>query len=568
MKSFFKQWLAFAFLAGMPAFSQEPSEKPEASYKMSLRASEALAPNKPYTVPRGFHGPEWRESGKYSALLGPSYWTEEGEDPTATWNPDLRTAGSWRVSFWKVFTGTSGDDAKAPFIIHCGSVQKRVELDLSKSPAEWLVLGTWDFKADRDEYVEVRPGPQKSKKTRLGEMKFERVNASGAVLETIVVDLARILPAPPFSDFIGHPNRGELVSLWRKNILVPAARDRFDSGNGMTAGELVLLTLRASGDTNTRDEKEAFQKASRMGLLASTPVPFEQKNLSQKANRSQGRALFAALAKKIGKEISPEELFKLVPGLVEDGELSRTQAHLLARRFLHRVAYAGPKPEASWKKVFDETFKGTDLDMNEWISANGPSGHIASSRWKENAIVSNGQLHLVQRKENRGGQEWTSGSVWTKKQWQYGYMECSYRYAAASGINQSFWMFSDPRVPRVELDQNEGLYPDTIRPHYIIHPKGAGWVGDAPRPKVYGDKTIHAGENLAEDFHVYGLYWDEKELIYYFDGVEIHRIPNELAHAPVAVYLSTAIFAGATGHGNPAAHGTSMDVEWVSVWQK
>lgn len=568
MKSISKLLLSTAFFITTFAFPQEPSEKPEASYRISLRFNDASSPKKPNAIPRGFCGPEWMESGKYMALLGPSFWTEQGEDPTATWNPDIRTPGSWRVSVWKVFTGTSGDDPKAPFTVYAGGASHRVDVDLSKGPAEWMTLGTWDFKADRDEYAEIRPGSQKSKKTRLGEMKFERLDAAGNILETIVVDLARILPAPPFSDFFGHPNRGELISLWRKNILVPCSRDRFDSGNGMSVGELLLLTVRASGSTNTSDEKEAFQKASRMGIITSIQPSPELKNLSQKASRAQARSLFIALSKKIGKEMTSEAVSKLVPGLSEDGALSRTEVHLLARRFLHRVAYAGPKPGSSWKQIFEETFNGNELNMNEWISANGPSGHIASSRWKENAVVSNGQLHLIQKKENRGGQEWTSGSVWTKKQWQYGYMECSYRYAAASGINQSFWMFSDPRVPRVELDQNEGQFPDLIRAHYIIHPKGANWVGDFPRPTVYGNKNIRTGENLADDFHVYGLYWDEKELIFYFDGAEIHRIPNELAHAPVAVYLSTAIFAGATGHGNPAADGTSMDVEWVRVWQK
>ncbi len=50
-----------------------------------------------------------------------------------------------------------------------------------------------------------------------------------------------------------------------------------------------------------------------------------------------------------------------------------------------------------------------------WVSQNGPSGHILSSRRRENAVVSNGVLRLVARKERRDGQEWTAGSVWTRR---------------------------------------------------------------------------------------------------------------------------------------------------------
>jgi hypothetical protein len=74
------------------------------------------------------------------------------------------------------------------------------------------------------------------------------------------------------------------------------------------------------------------------------------------------------------------------------------------------TGFAAPPP--GYVLVFSDEFSGTtaDLDKN-WDFQNGPSGHILSSRWRENAVVTNGFLRLVARKEKRGGQEWTAGSL-------------------------------------------------------------------------------------------------------------------------------------------------------------
>ena len=94
-----------------------------------------------------------------------------------------------------------------------------------------------------------------------------------------------------------------------------------------------------------------------------------------------------------------------------------------------------------WELAWSEEFDGPEAELEvEWKSQNGPSGHILSSRWRENAVVTNGFLRLVARKEKRGGQEWTAGSIWTREMFQYGYFECRYRYAAAEGLNNSFWL--------------------------------------------------------------------------------------------------------------------------------
>ena len=125
-----------------------------------------------------------------------------------------------------------------------------------------------------------------------------------------------------------------------------------------------------------------------------------------------------------------------------------------------------PGGSEGWKLVWNEDFEYPDAELDRsWNSQNGPSGHILCSRWRENAVVADGMLRLVNRKEKRGGQDWTSGSLTSKRKFQYGYFECRYRYAAAEGTNNSFWLMTvdaPKKGKRFEIDINEGHYPNEI----------------------------------------------------------------------------------------------------------
>ena len=118
----------------------------------------------------------------------------------------------------------------------------------------------------------------------------------------------------------------------------------------------------------------------------------------------------------------------------------------------------------SWSDEFD--YPDSELEDN-WTSQNAASGGVVlCSRWRENSDVHDGILELKAIKETRGGQDWTCGNVWTKKRFHYGYYECRYKYAGASGTNNSFWMWPRFAVPEgekaFELDVNEGHYPNII----------------------------------------------------------------------------------------------------------
>lgn len=104
-------------------------------------------------------------------------------------------------------------------------------------------------------------------------------------------------------------------------------------------------------------------------------------------------------------------------------------------------------------------------------------------------------LRLVNRKEKRGGQEWTSGSIWTKEKFEYGYFECRYRYAAAEGTNNSFWIMTNTKPPAgkksFEIDINEGHYPSEVNTN--IHNHSDVKVVNGKRTHPSSSKSFHFG---------------------------------------------------------------------------
>lgn len=123
---------------------------------------------------------------------------------------------------------------------------------------------------------------------------------------------------------------------------------------------------------------------------------------------------------------------------------------------------------SEWNLAWSDEFDYADEELEEkWISDNKSyEGFVLCSRWRENAEVHDGILELKAIKEQRGGNDWTCGNVWTKESFGYGYFECRYKYSGATGTNNSFWLWPkigvDDGEKAFEIDINEGHYPNIV----------------------------------------------------------------------------------------------------------
>ena len=224
-----------------------------------------------------------------------------------------------------------------------------------------------------------------------------------------------------------------------------------------------------------------------------------------------------------------------------------------------------------WKLVWSDEFNGSDSDLDvAWQSQNSGSTHILSSRWRENAVVTNGLLRLMNRKEKRGGNDWTSGNIWTRQMYQYGYFECRYRYGAADGLNNSFWLMptGTNKITKgkfFEIDVNEGHFPNKVANNIHNHTDVKVVNGRKTHPSASHEFTL--GEyNFTNDFQIHGLEWNAKEIIFYLNGKEIRRVKNDFCFSPASVWLSAAVIPW-SGRVTDAIDGTAMEVDYVRIYK-
>lgn len=223
---------------------------------------------------------------------------------------------------------------------------------------------------------------------------------------------------------------------------------------------------------------------------------------------------------------------------------------------------------AEWELTFRDEFDGDALDRNVWASSEG-------YRPPENNVVADGVLHQTTRhhKDPNAKYQWTMAHIRTREfTQQYGYFEARMKYAPYH--NNAFWLWRPSQIfreePHFEIDINEGHIPDEIRMtlHFFTYPDGPGKPGELHS----SGRHVNVGGALDREWHVYGCEWNEKEIVFYFDGKPLHRIANPICHAPADVRFSTKLDHGEVRRfgkkAEEVADGVSMDIDWVRVWRK
>ncbi|MBN1422029.1 MAG: glycoside hydrolase family 16 protein [Planctomycetes bacterium] len=240
-----------------------------------------------------------------------------------------------------------------------------------------------------------------------------------------------------------------------------------------------------------------------------------------------------------------------------------------------------------YRLTFDEEFD--DLSVSAWGPA-GPEGTrwIAHTPWRGDFgdaqftdprpdfpfIVKDGILRIEARKE---GGRWRSGLLSAVdpqgngfKQ-EYGYFECRARFPEGPGTWPAFWLMglknlkglpenTGPRInPEVDVVEHYGHWP--WRFSYVLHQ----WGFDGVEAAHEGQRIVAFG--LEEAFHTYGVMIDEDEIVFYFDGVEIHRRKTpEGVKTPLYPLVNLALGPGWPLDKTPDP--SYMYVDYVKVWKK
>lgn len=244
--------------------------------------------------------------------------------------------------------------------------------------------------------------------------------------------------------------------------------------------------------------------------------------------------------------------------------------------------------------VWQDEFNGASLNLNNWEPMIGDgTAYGLNAGWgnnelqyytsrPENVQVSGGNLHIVARKENYQGRQYTSARLRTKGKhdFLYGRIEARIKVPAGQGFWPAFWMLPSTTnyggwASSGEIDIMETVNSATTS-YGTIH-----FGGTYPSNVQSGGSKLVSG-GLASNFHVFRIDWDPDEIRWSVDGVQFFAESSKVWYSSVGILNERAPFdnkfhillnlaVGGNWPGNPNA-GTvfpsEMLVDWVRVYTR
>jgi len=251
-----------------------------------------------------------------------------------------------------------------------------------------------------------------------------------------------------------------------------------------------------------------------------------------------------------------DELKWDIPDDVMKGRIFVLAAALLILPEASGASDAAPPSGSPWKMTFSGEFQRQDLSLKKWtVKCRSSSDRSQADVLRDNVQINNGVCRLLARKSD-DGKRWTNAQVFSKAFTQkYGYFEARIKTSETTGLTNVFALVShDSKTSRLRfyVDVVHAVYPHT-------HCTRVGILGGA---KGYPDKSHRTEVDLSTDYHLYGLQWTDRELIWYFDGREIRRLSHTLLQHAARVQLVT------WGGGFDGEVTDAMEVDYVRVYKK
>lgn len=262
-------------------------------------------------------------------------------------------------------------------------------------------------------------------------------------------------------------------------------------------------------------------------------------------------------------------------------------------------------PEGEWELTWADEFDGNEVDRSKWDYRL----HMMGNRWmswtdkgvhldgKGNAVFTllneDGQLRCCQLQTGYNYMDQPANTEYymanttdqggEKLQWKIGpmkksiflhgpgYYECRCRLQQKDGWWSAFWIQSpvigcdlDEKFSGVEIDIMESFYPGEVHNHNVF---ARGYGHDMIRYRVGGFDGAST-----EEFHRFGLLWDETGYTFFVDGKEDGKVEQLVTARPEFILISTEV-KGYRKDRKPVpeawdAVGDTFVVDYVRVFDK
>ena len=225
-----------------------------------------------------------------------------------------------------------------------------------------------------------------------------------------------------------------------------------------------------------------------------------------------------------------------------------------------------------YSQLTDE-FEAEQLDPRKWTA--GPrhwKGRQPSWFSPENVEVVDGHLELTMKKEEppqslvaAGYHTYSSAIVHANELVKYGYFEVCAKPMNSAG-SSSFWFAHSAGEWRTEIDVYElGGKAKGFENRYNMNLH----VFHSPDSKKHWSAPGHwlAPWRFADAFHVFGLEWNDQELIYYVDGIPVRRVENTHWHQPLYMMFDSETMPNWLGLPEDEDLPSTYRIDYVRCWK-
>ena len=213
--------------------------------------------------------------------------------------------------------------------------------------------------------------------------------------------------------------------------------------------------------------------------------------------------------------------------------------------------HKGNNVPKGYQLYFEDTFDGDKLDKSIWSYEIGNGGGWGNGEveyyQEENAVVKDGKLHIIAKKESVHGFDYTSARIKTvnKMKFKYGIVEAKISLPVGKAMWPAFWMMPNysvyggwPHSGEIDIMEANGNYEygTSCAIHYSL--PGGGHTYDTG----YNNMKTRDYTSSISEYHIYKCDWSEESIAIYVDDRLIKEFPQRM--------WSTA---GADKEENPAA---------------
>jgi beta-glucanase (GH16 family) len=218
-----------------------------------------------------------------------------------------------------------------------------------------------------------------------------------------------------------------------------------------------------------------------------------------------------------------------------------------------------------WYLIWHDEFDGETLDETKWVAEDAALVKNKELQYytPEDVYVHDGLLTLRSQKRDMGGRHYTSGLVETKGKFhqKYGRFEIRAKLPKTRGMWPAHWLMPSAGgwPPEIDIMEMVGHKPTTV--FGTIH-----W-GKWPANRYYSQ--AYKGPDFSEDFHVFAIEWEPKNIKWFVDGNKYSEVKLHVPDEPFYIILNTAV--GGMMPGNPdetTIFPQYHDIDYVRVYVK